>query len=347
MKFVFFFSFISFNLFAQIASSSLFKEMRSENPAIIQERKAATFSLKAKQDNVTKEQDASSPLDSSESDISITTTSFFYGGKGGGLTSEFSGEIASGTKEDSLVVSGTDYEVKQEANIASLSYQFGFLGWLGLGFQYVTEDRTQTGNEEGEYDTSVTVVTLGTKFKPGFDFGIFYQYGILDVQGEFEGDDVSSTSNIPRVGIGIGFTGNTTKFELGYITSPIEEEQDQGGGSGPGDNTITLRPSKAIVSLEMKLSALSIGLTSSIYQDGYFDYNNILYYTMVLSGNTDTRIENAINFSLGSDKGHSFSGTYSVSEVESKELPPTLSSGTKYKTTTSIQTLGVSYAYAF
>jgi len=68
---------------------------------------------------------------------------------------------------------------------------------------------------------------------------------------------------------------------------------------------------------------------------------------MVMARNKENRLENTFNFSLGSEKGSSFSAGVTIATVESTESPPTLLSGEKYKTTTDILGFQLSYAYAF
>lgn len=341
---------LSSTAFGQIASASLFREMRSQNPAVITQRPAATFSMALKKDMVEKEQDVSgdSLYTSSTSDVDITTYSFFYGGKGGGLTSEVSGEMSSGTKDDSVQTTGASATSSQEADMMMLTANFGILDFLGIGVMRVTEDRTQTTNTgNGTYDTTVTSFNIGFQVNFGLDFGFFYQPTTLSSEGTFAGSAVVQDIDMPRVGLGVGLRGKAFHVEVGYVKDLEEMTEDQGGGTGPGSNVAKYNPAKIFSAIEFKMGGLMLGVTSNYYMDGFFDFNNLMYYTMVLAANKENRLENTFNFSLGGDKGHSFSGSVSYSTVESQELPSTLSAGTKYKTTSTIMGAQLSYTYNF
>jgi hypothetical protein len=336
--------------FAQIASASLFREMRSQNPAVITQRPAATFSMAVKKDMVEKEQDVSGDAlyTNSASDIDITTGSFFYGGKGGGLTSEISGELSTGSKDDNVQTTGSSATSSQEADMTVLSANFGVLDFLGLGVMRVAEERTQTTNTgNGNYETTVTSFNVGFQFNLGLDFGFFYQPTTLKSEGSFAGSATNQDIDMSRVGFGVGTRGKAFHIEVGYVKDLDDMTEDQGGGSGPGANVATYSPAKIFSAIEFKVGGIMLGVTSNYYMDGFFDFNNIMYYTMVLAANKENRLENTFNFSLGGDKGHSFSGSVTYSTVESQELPPTLAAGQKYKTTSTIMGATVSYTYNF
>lgn len=338
---------------AQIATSSIFKEMRSENPAVISKRPAATFSALAKADRVDKTQAVDgTTITKSTSEIDINTYSFFYGGAGGkGITTEINGEIGDGTKKDIVETSGSSANVTTQADLMMLNVQMSLFDFLGIGIMRATEDRTQTsvsGSSNGVYETTLTPISVGMTFDMGVKIGFFGQNAKFEQTGTFAGESFSTNIDFKRVGVGIGLGGTKgSHFEIGYIMDLDEVEEDQGGGTGAGQNVVVYKPAKAIASVEFQMGGMTLGLTSSYYMDGYFDFNNIVYYTMVLSSNKENRLENAINFSFGGDKGGSFSGSASYSTVESQELPATLSSGTSYTTETKLVSAQVSYSYAF
>lgn len=338
----------SLSIRAQIASASLFRQMRSQNPAVILKRPAATLSFAIKKDLVEKNQEVSgSSISSSTSDIDITTTSFFYGGKGKVFNVEIQGELSSGEKVDKVSTAGASENVTNKADMTVLGASFGFLKYLGIGYTTVSEDRTQSGSSTGSYETTLDGFTIGTSFNLGLDVGVFYSATTFKSIGVFAGSATNQELDMPRIGIGLGRRGKAFHFELGYVKDLNDISEDQGGGSGSGSNTVSYSPSKYVATFEFKLKGLMLGITSNYYMDGFFDFNNLMYYTMVLSANKENRLENTFNFSLGGEKGHSFSGSVSYSTVESEELPPTLSSGVKYKTTSKIMGAQVSYTYNF
>jgi len=326
---------------AQVASGSLFRSMKSENPAVISERPAATIALNLKKDSVDKKQEPTGPITSSVSDIEITTSSFFYGGKGGkGITTEIYAELGSGTKEDTVTI-GSDETQKAESDLTVLNFSAGFMDFLGLGVMNISSTNKQSGSIVATSETSLMIYTVGAKFDLGLDLGVFYQHAPLDSPGSAEVD-------MSRIGVGTGFSSKNIHFEVAYIKNLKEEKELLGGGGGPGDeNYATHNPAKIMGSLEFKLGKISLGITSNYYIEGFFDFHNLMYYTMVMSSNKENRLENTFNFSLGGEKGHSFSGSVTIASVESTEVPPTLLSGDKYKTTTDILGFQLSYSYAF
>ncbi|WP_127716673.1 hypothetical protein [Halobacteriovorax sp. HLS] len=328
---------------ANISSASMFKEMRALNPAVISQRPAGTFAAMIKKDLVDKEQVV--PNGSSTSEIDITNLSLFYGGKGGkGITTELSAEIGTGTKDDNVNQSGAVQQVSTTSDLMLAQAAVGFLNNFGLSFLRVSNDITQTNTDT---NSTLTSITGGIKFTAGLDFGLFYQSSSFTQEGTSLGLPVNNKFDMPRYGIGIGYSNKVFHIEVGYVKDVNQIKEELGGGSGAGENVATYNPAKIVGTIEFKFKKLTLGVTSSYYIDGYFDFTNLIFNTMVLSSNKESRLENIFNFSFGGDKGHSFSGSASMSTVESTESPPTLLSGTKYKTTTKILGAVLSYSYAF
>ncbi|MCO4753683.1 MAG: hypothetical protein KC478_04340 [Bacteriovoracaceae bacterium] len=328
--------------FAQIASGSLFRTTRSENPGVLQERPAATFGTIFKLDKVEKSQETTGAISSSKSEIDIKTLSFFYGGKGGkGFTTEISGELASGEKVDNVTTSGVVEKQTSESDLTFLNASIGFMNLLGVGVISVSNENTQTSTQGGSSasELELMIYTVGIKYKLGLDFGLFYQHAPLDTAG--------GEIDMSRVGLGIGIKTKSFHVEAAYVKNLEDEREELGGGSGAGQNVAIHSPAKLMGTFEFKLGSLTLGITSNYYMEGFFDFNNLMYYAMVLSANKENRLENSFNFSLGGEKGHSFSGGVTIASVESTESPPTLLSGQKYKTTTDIFSASVSYSYAF
>ena len=93
--------------FAQFTSASLFPEMKAINPAVIGQRSIGIFSAGIARENYEKTQDLSTGSfgagASGKSDIEISDSRLFYGGKKGGfLTSEVFITVGSGEKKDTV-----------------------------------------------------------------------------------------------------------------------------------------------------------------------------------------------------------------------------------------------------
>ncbi|PIP88974.1 MAG: hypothetical protein COW01_15415 [Bdellovibrionales bacterium CG12_big_fil_rev_8_21_14_0_65_38_15] len=329
---------VSLPTYAQVASGSLFRSMRSENPAVISERPAATFGAAYKMDKVEKKQTPTGSITKSESEIDITTASFFYGGKGGGaFTMEVSGELGSGEKTDSVTTSGNQENLVTESDLTLINVSTGFMKNFGLGLIKISNTNKQPTSTT---EVDLMVYTVGLKFNLGLDVGFFYQHAPLDNGGTQDID-------MSRIGFGFGKSTKNFHFEIAYVMNMEDEREELGGGSGAGQNVAIHSPAKIMGTLEFKIGRLSLGITSNYYMEGFFDFNNLMYYTMVMARNKENRLENTFNFSLGSEKGSSFSAGVTIATVESTESPPTLLSGEKYKTTTDILGFQLSYAYAF
>lgn len=329
------------NIYSQVAAGSLFRSMRSENPAVISERPAATLGLQFKMDKVEKTQDTTGGITSSESEVDITNTSFFYGGKGGGaFTTEISGEKGSGEKNDAVTTSGVRAEQKIESDLTMLNLSVGFLKHFGASAIILSNENKVSGSMSSTTKTDLMIYTLGFKVDLGLDVGLFYQYAPLESGG---GSDI----DMSRVGFGVGVSGKKYHFEVAYVKNLSEEKEMLGGGTATSSNYAIHNPAKIMGTIEFKFGKISLGITSNYYMEGFFDFNNLMYYTMVMSQNKENRLENTFNFSLGGDKGHSFSGGITIASVESTEAPPTLLSGSKFKTTTDIKGIQLSYSYNF
>ena len=97
---------------------------------------------------------------------------------------------------------------------------------------------------------------------------------------------------------------------------------------------------------EFRISGIRLGYTGRAYINGYFDQEKQLYNSLIFLATEDMRIEHIVNFSLGGDKGLSFSGSFSMSEIENKE-PITLTEPISYPTKTELMVISANVGYAF
>ncbi len=342
--------------YASMTSASIFKEMQSTNPGVISGRTAATFSALVKKDQITIEQSdlSAGPLgagSSFESSIDIINYSAFYGGKGGGLTTEIFAETGSGGKNDKIIEPGNTVEYTTDSSLTNMSIGLGLFKGLGISLLKVDAEDSQnvTGTLGGSAininttsETSVTGFTVGTAFNLGLDYGFFYQkadyetktnavYASGSGDGEISGD---------RVGLGVGHSNKVFRTEVGYVRNV---KAMNAGDSGE------LTPSMIEFTAEAKLGKLKLGYTGRYMMDGFFLYRNILFNVLAYQGTNEARLDNTFNFSYGSDsKGHSFSGSVSIGTTESEQTQNLISSdNTKYKTVTSSKSFSLSYSYIF
>lgn len=104
MKFLIILLFLSKNAFAQMTLPSVFPEMKAVNPAVLSLRKAGNMRVTAQVDKIKKIQhvtnlDGQAFIVDENSDIDLKNVNFFRSGRGGGITTEFSADYATGEKK--------------------------------------------------------------------------------------------------------------------------------------------------------------------------------------------------------------------------------------------------------
>jgi hypothetical protein len=278
------------------------------------------------------------------SSIDIINYRLFYGGKGGGITSEVLFETGAGGKTDTLTQTATDIvEYETESKLTNLNVGFGVFEGFGVSVIRIgAEDKQaysatingQSVNVDTTTEISLTAITIGAAFNLGLDFGFFYQKTELDIDNAPDSDQSND-----RFGFGVGLASKNLRAEVGYVRNT--EEQDN------GDEKTT--PSMAEFTIEAIFGKLSLGYTGRYLMEGFFMYNNVLYNSLAYQGNSENRLENSFNFSYGSDSsGHSFSGSYSAGSVESEQGQQIIFGDTaKYTTVTTSQSMSLSYSYNF
>lgn len=336
--------------YGQIASNSLFREMKSVNPAVISHRPAAILAITGSVDKIKKTQDISSMYGdgaTNTSNIKVQGGKLFYGGKGPGFTNEIFFESASGTKKDELVSSS---ESMSASNSVSSMYALWGLG-LGpnfgvniglLKYQYADKFSGTFGGSSfennNELDALARIVKLGWKARILADIGLFYEH--FDATTDMVNDGVSTSGKdkFRTFGVGIGAAAKQFHFEIGY-------EKRLGTKEFNGKKT---SPDRITGTLEFRTGKLSLGYTGRYYRDGFFDLEGLLYNNLAYQGAQDkARLEHGFNFSYGSDKGHSLSGSAYYSKTQTKEDITTIMTGLKFDTTIEALGLSAKYSYAF
>ena len=342
---------MSGNSYSQIASSSLFPEIKSFNPAVIGQRQKGAVSVIGQMDKIEKEQDISPTYGSGAkgtSKIDINAFSFFYGGKGGGLvTSEFTYVGATGKKVDKLQSSQSTVEGSNDVSQSYTNLGLGIGKYLGLSaallsFDYATKMSGNFGgapfNSDLKQESDGTILKAGFHFNAGADFGFYYEQTDASFDITESGVTTSTKQTYKRVGLGVGASSKNFHFEISH-----EKDLDDNVVDGK-----TYKPTRTTAALEGRFGKISLGYIGSYYVDGLVDLEELLYFNLVYSKTIDeARLENIFNFSYGSDKGHSFSGSVGFSEVKSQEISALYGNGPKYDTTTTQTTYAIKYSYIF
>ena len=352
---------------AQLAEASFFGEIKSVNPAVIGRRTSGSLTLIGKVDQVTKTQELtmaggfSSDADTT-SKIDINSVSFFRGGKGPGFTTETFADVTNGKRTDSLQ-DKTLKEALDKSSTASSSmfyYGMGLGRYFGLSFAFVDYKATDQfaatyGGTTFKVDSNAKVTGIDAKLGTGIemgamDIGLFLN-GIqiksdvttaqnTESSSQKPEDDTGGTSIMAMAGIAFGFATKSFHFELGHETA-LQSDTD------PQTNK-TMTPSRSTLTIEGKWGGFALGYTGKYIKDGFTDTDKIIYNQYVYGNSAvDPRLENSINFSLGSSKGHTFSGSASYSSAMSEEPNPFYGGLKKAPTKTISMGASVKYGYTF
>jgi hypothetical protein len=326
---------IQFNAFAQMASSSLFSEMKSLNPAVINGRPYGQTSLFLGKDSIKKYQliyetvNASGVTQKEESNISIDvdSKSFFYGGKGGGLfTTEFLVIKNGGTRKAVDTFPGLpDTVISNNVTFSHLEASVGISNYFGLSFakqayNFASKFSFTTNSidftEDKKTDISATIIKAGVAFPYSiYRFATYLesasskvnidQYTILDGISK-----TSTTKKSKTLGAGLGLLTDSLHLEMGY-------EKILSSDSVKGS------PVRISGTAELKFWKFAFGYTALSYQNGFQDNNKVVYNELVFpNAPVINRLDNIINFSYGSSGGFALGGTVSISKVTSKEYSP-------------------------
>jgi hypothetical protein len=352
---------LPFPSFAQMALPSVFPEMRTINPAVVSLRKSGNMRLSALSDNIKKNQPITIlngvPFNASEdSKISFLDGNFFYGGKGGGLTTELSADYTTGKRATTLTdnVGGTStFNTNAASNYVSLAMGAGALG-LGLHYIGFKSDYafSQTVNET-PFNSNVTQKLTIIGVKPGIIIG--GPSLSLGITAEFDKLKSTITSNPPMptsggtpdsfkyVGIALATGGANSVFEIGVEADPITDP-----GTNPSTNEKLPMPMKISFLAETKLASLTLGYKGMAFKGQYMDLDKIIPTQLVYSEpSTDFRLEHIFNFSFGGSTGWSFGGSASYSNATKKEKSSFFGSRELYDTKITEYSAAAKMSYVF
>lgn len=350
-------SFISTSAFSQIATNSLFRETKSINPAVISKRPDAVFSLTGKMDKVDKTQDLSTSIFGTEakSDTAVKVYSgdLFYGGKGdGGFTTELFVNTSQGKKNNKLSASNFSNSSTDDvkANYGHLGLGLGRNFGLSLGFIKYDYNSifkytfmSETYSNEMEAQTNVMIPKIGVAYNMGLDWGLYFERMLSTQKLKQDGNSSTKKENFNLAGAGVGTSSKYFHTEIAY-----EKQLTGQTVTNDGFHFKKIYPTRAMFSLEFFLGKMSFGYTGFYYQNGFMNLDNLLFNSLVYTNTWEKpRLENNFNFSLGSDKGHSFSGSLSFSTVKNREKSLYTAGDDKYNTTTKAMGVSAKYAYIF
>jgi hypothetical protein len=322
------------------------------------------MTLNASKENFTKTQeftasDSGSVAGESNSKIDITILNFFRGGKGGGTTSEFSFDFATGTLNDQVETASDDIDSESTANLMVVSYNFGFAGAFGAGITYVDYKYANAydlniGGTDIEEDFTATMTSIvanlgfATNFGPVY-FGAFARVGQTSIKSTTENDgsdpnagdnDQDETASVFLAGVGLGIRTTGSHFEIA-ISKPMVEEEEEDDVIGGNDDPVY----KANFVAEWRFSSFVFGYNGIYYSGGYTDPEQIVQKQLVYT-TEEARMVHGINIAFGTSQGLSVGGSVSVSTAETEEPIPFVGSG-EVATTVKSQSIALKLSYVF
>lgn len=337
-------------LLAQIATSSLFSATKSINPAVVSLRPAGTFSLVSSHDNVNKDQDLSELYTNGEAsaDILVNQNAMFYGGKGGGFTSEIYIDVSTGQKITKLLSSTQESKNENELESTLAFWSMGFSKDFGLtigmaSFNYNDKSSYSVSGYSNSFEYSnkseTAILRLGTTFGSNSTMGAFLEVANSKNTSELDGEDQITTSSSYLFGFGFASRSNSHHYELSFEFAPSFDAE--------AGSTQSI-PQRYMLILEQKFSFITLGYSGRLYRNGFGDIEKILYTQLVYNNFGEDRIENVFNFSFGSERGHSLSGSvgFSNATIEDTNLVSP-GSDEKYSTTITEKSIAIKYAYNF
>lgn len=335
--------FCSNHTFAQMASASLFSEMKSINPAVIGGRQRGQYTLVGNIDKYDKTQ-IISDVETATLDSKITGLSIFRGGnKGGLITTEMCGIFQSGNRN--IKFRGND-PIDFTSDISFNFFQLGigvsdFFG-VQLTKQSFTLKQLFLMNFAGTLLTSHEKIardSSGIKIGAGLPLGplrltTYYELQLAKQVVTSERPALPSSSTKPSnrfLGVAGGIATDRFHFELG-LERFLNPER---GLLEPTDSPAPAARDRLSGTIEMKLGTVALGYTGRLYKDGYQDQEQTVVNQLIYGNSTANRIEHIVNFSLGASQGLSFGGslTYSKSKGEEQSPAAPASLNQKYVTT--------------
>ena len=366
ISFIFICTLYSSKTFSQAATSSLFPEMLSINPATVGSRTIGVISVSPKIDSIEKLQDASSAIGGGSSvsiteELDVKSATAFYGGKAGFLTLEAFMETSKGEKTVTIGTGSESNEIKLSGDSRYMRFNTAFMKFFGLGLgfmdfknssEFTTRFQNQSYSSSNKGENSIFMI------RPGVAFSILSTHLAFYVE-KVSNDETSNTdsseggtpqkrkTNSTFLGGAVGYASKTFHIEFAYEKQKEDLEITKYGDNGVIEGTEILNPSRATIVLEKKFGKLGLGYTGQYYLDGYINYKDfILNQLAYLNSREEDRLENIFNISWGNEKGHGFSGSFSTSKTTGKEKS-LFTNNKQLPTTTKATSASLKYSYSW
>ena len=356
-------------LLAQIADASFFPSVKTINPGVVHNRLDGFMGLDLGKKNVEKKHDVplGGIIGGIKTDVDLTKGTFYRAGKGKGITVEVLLDHEQGTKTEKI---RRPSDIRTIKNEASSTYYGGVLDlkYFGIsyaGANYNFTDKFRIGEppmvsaKDQKQDLNYTNLKIGSAIKYyNFRLGAYYlqqkakgdySYTFFDPATGNRGTTEKFPVTIDGSGYGVGLGWTSPKLRLETSYEGMSKADRDISDSYPAELPSTTATSRLSLVGEIKFSRFAIGGRVRQYRGNFVDLEDIISSNLLYGslGKDDTRLETALNFTLGKGKGLSFSGYFSTSKVNSEEESPVFSNGEKYKAVTTSQAFGVNVSYIY
>lgn len=206
-----------------------------------------------------------------------------------------------------------------------------------------------------QYD--FTVLKIGTTIKfGGFSLGLFtltqksdgaLAYTFYDPStgnvGSTENHAITTESK--GYGMGLGHSSNIHHIELSL--EKITEQKLNKPNDLPMEMDVAPLASRVSVVGEFRYTRFAFGMRYRIIKGNFYDLEDIISAKLLYEemSQTDERTETTFNFSLGQQKGITYSAFYSVSKVNTEEESAIFQNDELYPATTKSKAIGINISY--
>lgn len=323
--------FFTAQVHAQMVSASFFPDMKSINPATLNQRSHGQVSFLKGKDSIDKLQVGDSAYNEKTTwEIEVDTNSFFYGGKAGKGKSWFNPEIQylknSGFRKSQYTANSVEPTTTQnDIDFTHMEVGLGIGKYFGISYarqeynlNYSFKFTIGSNNfeERKNQDIEGSIIRVGGALPLKFlKIAAFYEQASLSEEvDEFvlmTGiNRYSASRKASMIGAGIGFESKKFHMEAGY--EMILSSDDLNGS-----------PTRLSGTIEYKIWKIALGYTGRIYQDGFQSNETLVYNEMVYPEQVnESRLENVFNFAYGASGGILIGGSFSTSKVTAKEKNP-------------------------
>lgn len=360
----------SANSFAQIADASFFPSVRSINPGIAHLRTSGFVALDVSKKSVDKVQDSASGniIGGIKNEVDLTKMTVFRAGKGKGITTEFLFDRENGEKVEK--VNSSTAGPRKATNQASSTYygaildlQYFGISYAGAAYDYTYKFRYGAPPSVSAKDIGTTLsftnIKIGTAFKiRGVSLGAYmldqkskgsYSYTYFDPSTGNRGTTEKFPTSTSAKGFGAGLGVGNNRFRIETSIERMYGNKMSLSDDYPTEAPKALPSTRLSLVAEGRIRAFALGVRVRKNQANFTDLEDIISSNLLYGDmrENDSRLETTFNFTLGVQKGFTYSAFYTQSTTKSKELDPIFGGDERFDATTKSQAFGINLSYIY